>query len=188
MKRLAVVFSLVLGLALVAGPAQAKQPKPPTITGGGVAENFNAGGSYPDMLTHFGFNARATGEGTTTTHPLFGTDVTTYPARGQFQVKNVLAADHHTTLSKGHGQVVCIANLGPSSGVDGGGNPTGDVWEIRVGFTDAGTTFYGSFLVQDNGKTDYEDESFANSTSDQCGQVSYFELEPVVKGNVKMHD
>ena len=148
--RLLLLTLLLVGLlAVYAAPTEAKTL--PKITGGGTTENFNHGiPVVPPLLSVGGFNARATGPG------LGGV----YSAKGQIQAKAVLANDPSTTLGSIHGTVVCIANLGPSSGVDGGGNPDNDVWGIRFQVTKAKGAFsvpvgsYGSAFVQDNGKVD----------------------------------
>lgn len=189
MKRLASVMGLILVMGMLAGSAQASKPKLPKVTGGGQATNNNSGAPVP-LVTQFGFNAQATAAGVTTTHPAFATPLTTYPAKGEFQGRNYVASDPSNTVNQGHGDVVCMANYGPSSGVDGGGVETGTVWEIRVRFEDpavAPVPFYGSVLVQDNGKVDYLDESFANLFNPACGNVVLFELEPVTQGNILAH-
>ena len=180
MKRASLVFGLFLMLGALTAPAYGKADLP-KLTGGGEAANSDAGAG---ATTQFGFTARATGAGVVTAHPPFAQSSTVYPADGEFQVRSVDA--NNNTLSKGHGDVVCVANFGPSSGVDGGGNPDGDIWEVRVAFDADGTTVYGSFLMQDNGKVDYMDESFAASRllDDDCGEVTQFEVEEVIHGQI----
>ena len=174
------------------GPGDGGANELPKITGGGWADNDNTLGTpevSPDLATQFGFTAHATSEGDAGTHGIFETPVTIYDARGQFQARNI---DEMTgqTEDKGHGEVVCIANFGPSASVDGGGDPDGDVWEIRVRFEhpDLGDV-YGSFLVQDNGKSDYLDENFDGGriTSEECGDTVLFDLEEVEHGQIKVH-
>lgn len=194
MRRIAFFGLLAGALALVAGPAQSQpQPGLPGITGGGQAENDNSGNpDFPDQVTQFGASARATAEGVETTHSFFDVPVTTYEATGMVQVRNTAADDRSTTVNSGHGEVVCIANFGPSSSVDGGGDPDADVWEIRVRFEvgteDEPVAVYGSFLVQDNGREDYMDENFAMTrlASPDCGDAEFFELEPVTNGQLRV--
>jgi hypothetical protein len=184
MRRVSLVTILLLMLGAFAAPVYGKSSLP-KITGGGQATNNNSGAG--PLTSQYGFNAQATGAGVVTDHPSFAQDSTVYPASGEFQIRNFDASN--TTVSQGHGDVVCVANMGPSSGVDGGGNSTGNVWEIRVAFDSDGTTVYGSFLIQDNGKTDYMDESFAAARllDPDCGKVTLFELEPVNNGQIKVH-
>ena len=187
MRRVALAASLLAVLGALAGPAYAKQPALPKITGGGQATNNNSGNpTFPMQVAQFGFNAQATGAGVVTDHPVFAQNGTVYTAKGEFQGHNSDANDPSTTVSEGHGDVVCINNMGPSSGVDGGGNPSGDVWEIRVAFDVNGTTIYGSILTQD-GETDYIDESFADPFNPNCGSATFFQLEPVTNGQIKVH-
>lgn len=192
MKRLTglIVVGLVLG-AMAAPVGAAPKPKLPKITGGGQATNNNSGHPvFPMQVTQFGFNAQATGPGVSTPHPpwLLQPSVV-YPAKGQFQGRNYDPATN-STVNQGHGEVVCLANYGPAGTIDGGGDPAGTVWEIRVRFEDpsvAPVPFYGSALVQDNGQVDYMDESFANLFNPACGNVVFFELEPVTQGNIQAH-
>ncbi len=159
----------------------------PSITGGGVGQNFNSG-FCTDCVTHGGFSAKATGAGVGGVLPVFGTAVTVYPARGQFQAKSVPAVP----LGSLHAKVVCIANLGPSNGVDGGGNAANDVWEMRIQVTKSSSALpvgaHGSIFVQDNGKknTDFADENFDPSAlgSSLCGLTTSFQLEPVLQGSI----
>jgi hypothetical protein len=170
----------------------------PKITMGGVTRNDNSG-VFPDALNMGGLTAEATDVGTVVAHAYFPVSITRYPARGEVEMKTVSAADPSVVFSTVHGKVVCIANLGPSSGIDGGGNPDLDVWEVRFRIERAtlngvpqdlsGPPVYGSLLVQDGGKTDYADESFAQDLAlvPDCGNVAFFELEPQLKGNIKVH-
>ena len=187
MRRGPLVVSLLLTLGVFAAPAYGKASLP-KVTGGGQAENNNTGNAtFPMQVSQFGFNAQATGDGVVTDHPVFAQNGTVYPARGEFQGRSSEAGNPSNTLSQGHGDVVCVTNMGPASGVDGGGDPAGDVWEIRVRFDVDGTPIYGSILTQDNGKTDYIDESFADPFNQNCGSATFFQLEPVTSGQIKVH-
>jgi len=189
------ILSLTLGVVSFANAAPpAKLPK---LTGGGIAENNNSGGG-DDLYTHFAFNAQATEEGEPREFVPFSVDALDYPAKGQVQLKNVLADDPSETDSQVHGEVVCIANLGPSIDVDGGGDPANNVWEIRFLITKLKADgeeidlfelppLYGSLFVQDNGKTDFEDESFSNPLTPECLANPFFQLEPVINGNIVVH-
>ena len=92
-----------------------------------------------------------------------------------------------------HGNVVCMANLGPADAESGGAEGV-DVWEIRFEIErsdppqDSPVPLYGSLVVQDNGPhNDFADESFANVTSPDCGQVSRYQLEPH-QGQITVHN
>lgn len=94
---------------------------------------------------------------------------------------------------KVHGDVVCIANLGPAGDNDAGGNPAEDVWEIRFQIERSDPPglegFYASLFVQDNGRDDYIDEN-ANpmrATQPNCGEEDQFQLEEL-QGQVTVHD
>ncbi len=149
----------------------------PSITGGGITLNNNS--TFGEFVAVGGFNAQAT---STATDPLF-------PARGQLQAKSV-----PDDLGILHAKVVCIANLGPSSGVDGGGNPDNDVWEIRIRVTKSSTLSvgdHGSIFVQDNGRglgVDFADENFGDLGNPDCGVTTGFELEPVLAGSITVRD
>lgn len=188
MKKARTVLTAALSAALlVLGTVGVAAAPPTSLSGGGWANNDNSGSAEnPNQQTQFGFSARATDDGETATHPTFGTDVTIYDAEGEFHAANW--SDDGEKLTQATGEVVCIANLGPSSAVDGGGDADAAVWEIRVAFDnpeDEGPdTVYGSFFVQDNGHDDYLDESFAQPTSPDCGQTSQFQLEEVLRGQI----
>jgi hypothetical protein len=181
----------LLALVLIVGlvPAQAAPPLP-FVTGGGRGENNNSGGDPQNA--YGGFVGRATAEGATRQHAVFGNAITVYPAEGEVQARSATVEGNETVI-KVHGDVVCIANYGPSSGVDGGGNADEDVWEIRFriersdpsGFADG----YSSLLVQDNGRDDYADENAEAGlfTNPECGEASQFELEPI-QGQITVHD
>ena len=176
----------------------------PTITSGGITTNDN---SVPvpnevDLLTIGAFIAQATDEGTVVEHDFFkDVFITVYTARGQIQVRGVLG-DHPSGVQLGgaHAEVVCIANLGPSEGVDGDGHPDNegnDVWEMRITFPvvvdETIQAGYGSFFFQDNGRgrgVDYADENFAGGLifEPRCGFASQFGLEQVVQGAVTVRD
>jgi hypothetical protein len=194
MKRWA-MFVVALAVAMMiaapasAGPGKARLPK---VTGGGVTQNNNSGQPVA-LLTLGGFQAQATGEGVDDTHDVFGTPLRLFPASGQIQAKSALAIDPSVELGSIHGDVVCMANYGPAQYVDGGGDPAANVWEIRFKVTESSDPafvgLFGSILVQDNKKVDYQDESFAAQLvfTPTCGLVTYFQLEPMVAGNVTVH-
>ena len=152
----------------------------PSITGGGITLNNNSG--FGEFVAIGGFSARATGpaeEGIS-------------PARGQVQAKSVPA-----DLGTLHAEVVCIANLGRSGDVDGGGDPDNDVWEIRIRVTKSSSLpvgFHGSIFVQDNGRgsaVDFADENFdppPAADNGNCGETTKFELEPVLRGSITVRD
>lgn len=123
---------------------------------------------------------------------MFGSQITTYPAQGEVQARSA-TADGNDTLIKVHGDVVCIADYGPSEDVDGGGNPAEDVWEIRFQITHSDPPgFEGGFasiMVQDNGREDFADENAAGSLffNPNCGNVTQFELEPI-DGQITVHE
>ena len=151
----------------------------PSITAGGITLNIDAGAN---AFSIGGFNAQAT---STATDPLF-------PARGQFQAKSV-----PDDLGILHANVVCIANLGPSTVVNGFGGIAGtDVWEIRIEITQVSSPFllvgdHGSIFVQDNGTgsgVDFADENFGNPTVTDCGETPGFTLEPVLAGSITVRD
>jgi hypothetical protein len=158
----------------------------PFITGGGHTQNNNSSAENPRELTNFGgFNAHATGEGTE------GDGFTSYPARGEVQGRSADTLTHETT-GKVHGNVVCIANLGPADAEDGGVAGS-DVWEIRFQIERSSplplTGAYASLIVQDNGPhNDFADESFEGSllTDPECGDVTQFQLEPH-QGQITVH-
>jgi hypothetical protein len=192
MKRLAwVAASAAIVSLTVGGGVQAKSgDKLPKITGGGQTENTNSGG--PDQTGSGGFNAHATAPGVVEGS---GDDQTTeFPAKGQVQAKSVDNATGET-VARIHGEVVCIANYGPSDGSDGGVVGS-DVWEIRFRITKASFELppdvptYGSLMVQDNGKDDLADETFdpLQAENSECGDATQFQLEPVIHGNIVVHD
>jgi hypothetical protein len=158
----------------------------PFITGGGHTQNFNSDGSPEDgpFLTTFGgFNARATAA---------GEDAGEYVADGEVQGRSSDDATHQT-VGKVHGDVVCIANLGPAEAEDGGVAGS-DVWEIRFRVERSDPALpapaYGSLIVQDNGPhNDFADESFEGSliTDPECGDVTQFQLEPH-QGQITVHN
>lgn len=163
----------------------------PFITGGGHTQNLNSGASDP-LTNYGGFDARATGAGTANQGP---DHATTYPARGQVQGKSKDDTTGKTT-GKVHGEVVCIANYGPSgSSNDAGGVEGSNVWEIRFQIeradnTPAATPLYASLFVQDNGPhNDFADESFEPSLlgDPNCGDVTEFQLEPH-QGQITVHN
>jgi hypothetical protein len=184
------VCALIAGLVLGLSPVQAQSERLPFITGGGRTENNNSGGE--DQYAYGGFVARAVEGGTTSSQPVFGSDVTTYPAQGQVQARSATVAGNETVI-KVHGTVVCIADYGPSSEVDGGGNPDEDVWEVRFEITKSDPPGleggYASIMVQDNGRDDYADENAASSffANPNCGNVTQFQLEPV-DGQITVHE
>jgi hypothetical protein len=158
----------------------------PFITGGGHTQNLNSGAANP--LTNFGgFNVHATAP---------GTDPGEYAAKGEVQGRSSDDTTHKT-VAKLHGDVVCIANLGPASENDAGGVPENDVWEIRFKVERASangetqpTPFYGSVFVQDNGPhNDFSDESFEESLlpDPECGDATQFQLEPH-QGQITVHN
>ena len=94
-----------------------------------------------------------------------------------------------------HAKVVCIANLGPSSGVDGGGNAANDVWEMRIRVTKTSSLLpvgaHGSIFVQDNGRgsgVDFADENFGALGENDCGVTTSFQLERVLQGSITVRD
>src|SRR5437016_1828116 len=96
-------------LSLIAAIAGAKpQEKAPLITGGGAAQNFNAGPTFPDTYTHFAFTAQATATGEVLPFPPFQVNAIDFPAKGQVELRNVLADDNSVTTSQLHGEVVCM--------------------------------------------------------------------------------
>ena len=197
----------VLGVAFVVNAAP--KPKLPKITGGGVAENLNAGPEFPETLQHFSISAHATAEAEPAIFPapFFPSVVAAdYPAKGHVNLRNVLADNQSVTVSQTQGDVVCIANLGPSVDVDGDGNPELNVWEIRFQITksqianDDGELeevdlsqfppLYGSIYVQDGGKEDFIDENFERDLllNPDCVVNPFFGLEPVTHGNITVHN
>jgi hypothetical protein len=192
-RRSALILCAVVVSLVTASTANAKPgDKLPFITGGGLTQNNNSGGIPAQQQGQGGFNARAVAPGTQSIHPVFQTPLAVFPARGQVQAKSVAADGSNRALFQVHGDVVCIADYGPSAAVDGGGNANNDVWEIRFRITKSNPPgfegFYASLMVQDNGKDDFADESGANPTNPQCGLVTLFELEPQVQGNIVVHD
>jgi hypothetical protein len=198
-------IATVLGQIADAAP----EPKLPKITGGGVAQNFNSVSPFGtvELETTLGFNAQATEEGVVVPFDPFGVDALDYPAKGQIQMKNTLADDPSVTVSQLHGEVVCIANLGPAGLIDGDdpndddvADPLGDVWEIRFEIVRASADgedielppfpIYGSIYVQDGGKNDFVDESFAaeNLAEPDCVLNPFFGLEPLLNGNITVHE
>lgn len=157
----------------------------PFITGGGHNTNNNSqGGTEPELTTFGGFNARAY-EGPD------GNNV--YLADGEVQGRTSDNASH-VTVGKVHGDVVCIADLGPADGNGGVASSDGgsDVWEIRFQIERSNDPslvgMYGSLLVQDNGPhDDFADESFENLASSDCGQVTRYALEPH-QGQITVHN
>ena len=190
MKRTSLLCMLVIGLVLGLAPAQAQSEQLPFVTGGGRTQNNNSGGE--DQYAFGGFVGQATGAGTTSTQPVFGSEITTYPAEGQVQARSATVAGHETIV-KVHGEVVCIADYGPSGDVDGGGNEAEDVWEIRFRITKSDPPGaeggYASIMVQDNGREDFADENASQSLflNPNCGQVTQFELEPI-DGQITVHE
>jgi hypothetical protein len=170
---------LVAGLILSLTPAQAASNLP-FITGGGHTQNNNSGGGPSAQTGYGGFVARATEE----------TSEDTYAARGEVQARSAGTEDHQT-VARVHGDVVCIANLGPAD-EESGGEPGEDVWEIRFRVERSDVLppgVYGSLFVQDNGRDDYADESFDGSllTDPECGDATEYELEPH-QGQITVHD
>lgn len=162
----------------------------PFITGGGQNANLAPGGGRPST-SYEGFNGQATGPGTAGTGPNAST---VYPAKGQVQIRASNDAAHKT-VAAAHGDVVCIANYGPSNSSNNfGGKPGGNVWEIRFRVTHstvpAAEDFYGSIMVQDNGPhNDYADEDFQRSllANPSCGNVTQAQLEPY-QGQITVHN
>jgi hypothetical protein len=157
----------------------------PFITGGGHTQNNNSDGTPEDgpfQTTFGGFNAHATedqGEGQ-------------YLARGEVQGRTSDDTTH-TTIGKVHGDVVCIANLGPADSETGGAEGV-DVWEIRFKIERSSPVdlpgAYASLFVQDNGpRDDYADENFdqQESGNPDCGNVDEFQLEPH-QGQITVHN
>ena len=186
------VAMALLAASVTAGVSlgQAKAGGLPFITGGGQNVNLNSG-SGTALTNYVGFDARATAAGTPG-HGAFSTTV--YPARGQMQLRTSDDSSHKT-VGAAHGEVVCIANYGPSSSAnDAGGVPGHDVWEIRFRITHSATPgaegAYGSLMVQDNGShNDFADESFAGNllADPSCGDVTRFQLEPH-QGQITVHN
>ena len=185
-KRLLLIAVLLIGLT--AAYATTVEAKPlPKITGGGVTLNANHGiGGGPTLWSVGGFNAQRIGDGDT--------------ARGQMEFAAYIAPavfEPDSPIGRIHATPVCMVNLGPSKDVKPGGvggDPNGDVWEIRFMITQTEglfipTTTYGSAYVQDNGRVDYSDENFASPDDAVCGDLTRsFGLEPVLEGNIKVHD
>jgi hypothetical protein len=178
--------STLVGVGLA--NAQAASAGLPSITGGGHTQNSNSG-SGVDQTTFGGFNARATEPGATTDD-----DDVTYTARGEVQGRSSVD-ETHETVGKVHGDVVCIANLGPAD-AESGGQEDSDVWEIRFK-VERGTAggvaipagVYASVFVQDNGPhNDFSDENFDSGefTNPECGDVTEFQLEPH-QGQITVH-
>jgi hypothetical protein len=193
--RRSVLFVMVvasLGLAL--GPANARAL--PFITGGGKTENNNTGGEPAEQTAYSGFVAQATGPSQPDSSPDQNfPNTVVYPARGEVQIRSAGTEDHQTVV-RAHGDVVCIANYGPS-GEEGGGNEAEDVWEIRFRIEQSDpalplppeTAAYASLLVQDNGREDFADESAEGDLlfNPNCGEVTQFQLEPH-QGQITVHD
>jgi hypothetical protein len=180
MRKIALTAAALLAASTLGGVgisgAQAKDGLP-FITGGGHNENNNSGNGV-EMTTFGGFNAQATEDMTDGA----------YPARGEVQGRT---AGPDGTVAKVHGDVVCIANLGPAD-ADSGGAEGVDVWEIRFQVEKSDpelpAPYYASLLVQDNGQDDYADENFDPSaaTDPSCGDVTEYQLEPH-QGQIKVH-
>jgi hypothetical protein len=177
-KRSLFVSLIIAGLAMSLAPAQARSL--PMITGGGHTQNNNSGGTPANQTAFGGFVAQAT-------------DVATdgaYPARGEVQARSA-GTDDHQTVARVHGDVVCIANLGPAD-EESGGEPGEDVWEIRFRVERSDVLppdVYGSIFVQDNGRDDYADENFDSAllTNPECGNADEYQLEPH-QGQITVHD
>ncbi len=204
MKRFPLRTLWVIVAVLAILPAASEAAKLPKITGGGATQNFNSVTPYGtvQLVTFGGFTARAKGPGTDVVFAPFGVIATVYPARGSVQAKFAAAGAPGVTVGTAHGRVVCIANLGPSKLVDGDdpndgvdADPDGDVWEIRFRITRAkGVVLptdpvHGSFFVQDGGRADFADESFAQVTvgDPACANNPFFGLEPHLDGNIRVH-
>ena len=178
MRRLVLLSLAALLAVAIAVPVAAEPPERlPFINGGGVSTNQDSGGH-----TYGGFTARAT---ETTDDP----DI--YVARGEVQGR---ATDgENDTVTRIHGDVVCIANLGPADS-ETGGEPGVDVWEIRFRVEQSNVPqlvgLYGSAFVQDNGRDDYADENFdeGKATNPACGNTDQYQLEDHVHGNITVHD
>jgi hypothetical protein len=176
--------SAIAGVGLA--NARAANAGLPFITGGGHTQNNNSG-SGVDQTNFGGFNAHATAAGTAT-----GDGDVTYLARGEVQGRSSEDATHQT-VAKVHGDVVCIANLGPADSNTGGQQGGGNIWEIRFQVERSSITalqgLYASIFVQDNGPhNDFSDESFDPDFlgSAECGESDQFQLEPH-QGQISVH-
>jgi hypothetical protein len=208
MRRVWIAAGLIAAIAAYGQLSNAApKPKLPKITGGGVAQNFNSVSPFGtvELETTLSVSAHATDEADVVTFAPFGVDALDYPAQGQVQLKNTDADGN--TVSQLHGEVVCIANLGPAGAIDGDdpgddveADPAGDVWEIRFEITRAEADgedielpdfpIYGSLFVQDGGKDDFVDETFDDATIifPDCAINPFFGLEPLLNGNITVHE
>lgn len=202
MKNLIKLVIISIAAVGVMSAAHAAKPAGVKVTGGGVVENNNSG-VFPegDIFNFYGFVAMARGAGVTN-----GNAMIWETAKGQVDAETSDTLEPaENPLATVHGEVVCMADLGPGNtvGHDSADN-SNSVWEIRFEIVDSGGIFqlpvrtcggpcYGSLFVQDNAtpgaQGDLGDENFdIEFISDpRCNLGQSFELEDVIAGNIKDH-
>lgn len=171
MKRIFVLVA-VLAISAVIAPAAIADGPVVSITGGGTSENNGLGAG---TVRTIGFTAHENPDGT---------------FEGQVQVKNV--TNTGTTLSRIHGDVVCIA---PTSGA-----PGGEGWEIRYqvtkvkgGFLSPSEGDYLSVYVQDLAGGDLIDEidipGATGRDNENCGlHDDLVEWDSLIGGAIQVRD